>query len=79
VAGGSGVAGGGTGSLHSVATGQVTVQGSAGTANTGGGGGGGGTTANADARLSGGSGIVIVRYLGTTKATGGTITEITVP
>lgn len=43
------------------------------TANTGGGGGGAGSGTNIGG--NGGSGIVIIRYLGTQKATGGTITS----
>ena len=63
-AGGSG--GGGAG-------GKSGVAGTAGTANTGGGGGGGGTAPGA-----GGSGIVIIRYAGSSpKASGGTITSYT--
>jgi hypothetical protein len=44
-----------------------------GTANTGGGGGGGGY--NAVPGGAGGSGIVILRYLGSQKGTGGTVTS----
>jgi hypothetical protein len=53
-----------------------TVYSTAGGTNTGGGGGGGGDT-NYGAGLgrSGGSGIVIVRYLGTQRGTGGTVTS----
>jgi hypothetical protein len=50
----------------------------AGTANTGGGGGGrgqDGATPATFAGQNGGSGIVIVRYLGAQRATGGTITS----
>jgi hypothetical protein len=48
-----------------------------GTANTGGGGGGAGgtTSASAYAGANGGSGIVIIRYVGTQRGTGGTITS----
>ena len=46
-----------------------------GTTNTGGGGGGGGYTGSWQQGGSGGSGIVIIRYSGTQKATGGTITS----
>jgi hypothetical protein len=59
--GGSG--GGGDGSQHSVSTGQVTINGSAGTANTGGGGGGGGQIGvSPDSQWAGGSGVVILSY-----------------
>jgi hypothetical protein len=44
----------------------------AGLANTGGGGGGGSQSSSG---LSGGSGVVIVRYLGSQRATGGTVTS----
>jgi hypothetical protein len=61
---GGGGAGGSTGTLSGVA----------GTANTGGGGGAGnGGGGNGGA---GGSGVVIVRYFGTARATGGTITSV---
>jgi hypothetical protein len=46
----------------------------AGTVNTGGGGGGG--PEYSDAGATGGSGIVILRYLGTQRGTGGTITSV---
>jgi hypothetical protein len=52
------------------------VAGANGTANTGGGGGGGprdGLILRAGG--TGGSGIVIVRYLGTPRAVGGTVTQ----
>ena len=63
--GGTGGSGGGG------AGGRSGVAGTAGTANTGGGGGGGGT-----APAAGGSGVVIIRYVGTSpKATGGAITS----
>ena len=48
-----------------------------GAANTGGGGGGGGFMYG-PAQGGGGSGIVVIRYAGAAKATGGTITTITV-
>jgi hypothetical protein len=41
----------------------------------GGGGGGGGASGSGQAGSNGGSGIVIVRYLGPPRATGGTITQ----
>ena len=47
----------------------------AGTANTGGGGGGGGGRAGTYPSAAGGSGIVIIRYSGSTAASGGTIVE----
>jgi hypothetical protein len=46
--------------------------GTAGTANTGGGGGGGGH--NNSISGAGGSGIVIISYLGSQRGTGGTVT-----
>lgn len=57
-----GLGGGGNGSRH-----YTPIIGTAGAANTGGGGGGG---------AAGGSGIVIIRYPGSAKATGGTITTV---
>ena len=63
--GGSGGGGNGGWDAISAAT--------AGTANTGGGGGGGKTPTYIAA--AGGSGVVIVRYAGTPRGTGGTITE----
>jgi hypothetical protein len=65
--GGSGLNAGGNGILNTSAS-----TGGAGGANTGGGGGGGGHQSTGGA---GGSGIVIVRYYGSQKATGGTITS----
>jgi hypothetical protein len=52
----------------------------AGTVNTGGGGGGGGANLSVapigvQNGAAGGSGIVIVRYLGSQRATGGTVTS----
>jgi hypothetical protein len=50
----------------------------AGAANTGGGGGGkgqDGTVPTAYAGQAGGSGIVIIRYLGPQRAAGGTVTQ----
>lgn len=59
-----GIGGGGNGSSGSSAT--------AGTANSGGGGGGNGDTI---AGMAGGSGIVIISYLGSQRGTGGTVTS----
>ena len=58
-----GKGGGGDGALHNWAEGAVLKSATAGTANTGGGGGGGGCAAGMDVPSSGGSGIVIVRYV----------------
>jgi hypothetical protein len=71
--GGSTQAGGtgGSGGLGGGGAGGGNVNGTAGTTNTGGGGGGGYTLGGA-----GGSGIVIVRYFGPARATGGTITSV---
>ena len=63
-----GIGGGGNGGIL---TGD---SGTAGEPNTGGGGGGGG--AGGTVGSSGGSGVVIVRYPGPQKATGGTITQV---
>jgi hypothetical protein len=46
-----------------------------GAANTGGGGGGSGNSGSTPVAKNGGSGIVIVRYLGSPSGTGGTITQ----
>jgi hypothetical protein len=48
----------------------------AGAANTGGGGGGSGNSQSTPVAKNGGSGIVIVRYLGSPSGTGGTITQV---
>lgn len=64
--GSGGLGGGGSGATSSGGTGA------AGTANTGGGGGGGGYNGTGGA---GGSGVVIIRYAGLPRATGGTITQ----
>jgi hypothetical protein len=48
----------------------------AGAANTGGGGGGSGNSQSTPVAKNGGSGIVIVRYLGSPTGTGGTITQV---
>jgi hypothetical protein len=70
--GAGGLGGGGRGTGNTLAS-------VAGTANSGGGGGGGsfeddGTPFSANGK-AGGSGIVIVRYRGAPRATGGTITQ----
>jgi len=71
VAGTGGAGGGGNGQ-------RGTVTGGTGTVNTGGGGGGGGYNGDTSSALSGagGSGICIIRYLGTPRASGGTITQV---
>jgi hypothetical protein len=69
---GSGGAGLNAGSAGTYSTTINTQNGGNGGANTGGGGGGGGHQCTGGA---GGSGIVIVRYYGSQKATGGTITS----
>lgn len=65
-----GIGGGGTGGRAS-----STQMATAGTPNTGGGGGGSGGVPNNPGK-AGGSGIVIIRYVGTPIATGGTITQV---
>ena len=69
--GGAAGAGGGGKGGDSLTSGTQT-NGTAGTANTGGGGGGSGYQRDGGA---GGSGIVIVRYVGAQKGTGGTVTS----
>jgi hypothetical protein len=72
--GGGSTQGGGTGATGGLGGGGAgggNVNGTAGTSNTGGGGGGGTNLGGA-----GGSGIVIVRYYGPQKASGGTITSV---
>ena len=64
-----GLGGGGAGSENG-----PTYNAVAGTTNTGGGGGGGGGSAGGQFGGNGGSGIVIVRYQGSQKAIGGTVT-----
>ena len=54
--------------------GYTNTAGISGTANTGGGGGGGGYPTNRN-NGSGGSGIVIIRYAGAQRGTGGTVTS----
>ena len=70
---GGGTAGGGGAGYNSGASGTVGVSanGGAGGTNTGGGGGGGSHATSVGG--NGGSGIVIVRYYGSQKATGGTV------
>ena len=65
---GAGVDGGGNGG------GGAGTPGSAGTANRGGGGGGGVNSSAAGG--AGGSGIVIIRYLGAQRGIGGTVTQL---
>jgi hypothetical protein len=71
---------GGTGGLGGGGNASATGIGSPGTANTGGGAGGSGNVSGPPypgaASANGGSGIVIVRYKGGQKGTGGTITKI---
>ena len=76
-AGGTGGTGGGGAGQGS--TGTSLIAGAAGTANTGGGGGGAGAynpgcPSNRDG-YNGGSGVVIIRYLGSQKGSGGTVTS----
>ena len=66
-AGNGGNGGGGRG-------GYANVAGTAGSANTGGGGGGGGYPTNKQSG-AGGSGIVVIRYPGSTRGSGGTVTS----
>ena len=70
--GAGGAGGGGRGAPTPAGSSGSAAAGEAGTANTGGGGGGGYGTSGG----TGGSGVVIVRYPGPQKATGGTITNI---
>ena len=71
-----GAGGGGNGSATDGTSGNQVAGGTAtaGTANTGGG-GGGGAAGRAQGGQNGGSGIVIVRYYGSQKGFGGTITS----
>ena len=71
-AGGSSATAAGTGG-GGAGTNSGGGNGGNGTANTGGGGGGSGATTNSSAGGNGGSGIVIVRYLNTSIATGLTL------
>jgi hypothetical protein len=66
--GGQGGGGSGGTALSPLAT--------SGAANTGGGGGGSGNSQSTPVAKNGGSGIVIVRYLGSPSGTGGTITQV---
>lgn len=68
--GSGGAGGGGTG-------GRNGTPGTAGTANTGGGGGAGGYTGSGYNQTSaaGGSGVVIIRYVGSQRGSGGTVTS----
>jgi hypothetical protein len=61
-----GLGGGGTGGAGTAST--------AGTVNTGGGGGAGGNAVSSPGS-NGGSGIVIIRYVGAQRGTGGTVTS----
>jgi hypothetical protein len=63
---------GGTGGAGGGGNGGLNTSGTAGTANTGGGGGGSGGSANG---ANGGSGVVIIRYPGVQRGTGGTVTS----
>jgi hypothetical protein len=69
----------GTGGVGGGGNGSATGIGTAGTPNTGGGAGGSGNVSGPPypgaASANGGSGIVVVRYKGKPKATGGTITQ----
>lgn len=69
LAGGAGGAGGGG------AGGTGGAAGTAGTANTGGGGGGGGNAGTGANSGAGGSGVVIIRYAGAQRGSGGTVTS----
>jgi hypothetical protein len=65
-----GTGGGGRGGISNTTLAQSGV------ANTGGGGGGSGSSSATPVAKNGGSGIVIVRYLGSPSGTGGTITQV---
>jgi hypothetical protein len=67
-------AAGGSGGLGGGGAGGQAGAGVAGTANTGGGGGGGGYSGAVTAGGNGGSGVVILRYPGTQRMTGGVVT-----
>jgi hypothetical protein len=64
-----GTGGGGRGGITNTTLAQ------SGAANTGGGGGGSGNSSSTPVAKNGGSGIVILRYLGSPSGTGGTITQ----
>src|SRR5215217_346283 len=68
--GGNGGSGAGTGGNSDVPNATSAI------ANRGGGGGGGGSTETTGAGGAGGSGIVIIRYPGAPRGTGGTITTV---
>jgi hypothetical protein len=78
----SGGNGGGGGGFRSYWTGNTQAlysYGQSGTANTGGGGGGGSIYIQSNAQYfgsSGGSGVVVIRYPGAARASGGTITDV---
>ena len=72
--GGGGIGGGGTGGVSPSPHNSPLRYSTSGSANTGG--GGGGYLFNAQGGGSGGSGIVIIRYKGPQKATGGTVTTV---
>ena len=65
-----GTGGGGRGGISNTTLAQSGV------ANTGGGGGGSGNSQSTPVAKNGGSGIVIVRYLGSPSGTGGSITQV---
>jgi hypothetical protein len=69
-----GIGGGGRGSNPGQVTGGSTGGATAGGVNTGGGGGGGPTRSGSNGAPAGGSGIVIIRYRGPQRASGGTVT-----
>jgi hypothetical protein len=71
---GSGPTSGGGSALNSGTGAAINTNGGAGGANTGGGGGGGAWQVTSGG--AGGSGIVIVKYAGPQRATGGTITSV---
>jgi hypothetical protein len=72
--GGSGPTSGGGSALNSGTGAAIDTNGGAGGANTGGGGGGGAWQVTSGG--AGGSGIVVVRYPGVQRATGGTVTSV---
>lgn len=74
--GGASAGAGGNGGGGAGGSSATTWNGVNGTANTGGGGGGaGGLAAGAKSAGNGGSGVVIARYRGIQRATGGTVTQ----
>jgi hypothetical protein len=74
--GGSDYSVGGTGGLGGGGKGGSNVNGLSGTVNTGGGGGGGGSSGNRTAGGYGGSGIVMIRYAGSSVRVNGGTTQI---